>query len=742
MLDRGGLPVLAHVRFPLGGFHMVMLSENPEMIQQNLDQIWKMLTTVDLKKIDAGETNYLFTVVALHTYAFYFQHQELFSAKTKPKPIEDKKSSEELALVKDVGIGATMDVAIEGSYAFAIGRRKLSILDISNPTQPDVIGTLSGLGHVRQIVVNNNIAYITSREDGLFIVSVKDRKHPQLLSHYDTIEFATGVAISGDVLFVACRNYGVELIDVTSPSKPMHLSTVRTGEAQSVVARGRWLYVGIWATSEVVTVDVNNPRSPKIKSRVRLDGFGDGVDVQGKYLFAATGHHSRKLAHRTVDDPGFGNGHGLEIFDITDPATPQFVSRVKFPRLYNMGNDMWGVTVAGNHAFVADTHNGIFVVDITNKKQPTIVGHRKLPYIKSRKLHAFVGGLALTKNSIYVAGGETDLHIFAAPDPIILSAKETVQPLTITSLPTNEEDQRFDIYRPDGQVHAVDFHDNRAVVACGSAGVHVVEIKPTIKLISKFKTNGFVTDVAVSQKQVLIAAGTDGLLICKMSPQGQLIQLGKYHVKGKAIKQVEVPLAGKYALVQVGANNLHIIDISNPAQPQRVLDTKRHGLLYGDQTMRGIAENRYACVFWHVSGMHWFDMKSKPHPTPSGDNIPLRIGSVNGLVEHHGKTLATTRGGYLILNRQDRRPLKDFVVQRIGKLRHHLGTPTIFGNMLYAANRVTGTITITDISNITTPKLIKQFTLPGNPGRVVLHHGKMVIPDGYHGLLIATSKKP
>lgn len=78
MLDQGSLAVLAHVRFPLGGFHMVLLSEDPEMIQQRLDQIWKMLTTVDVKKIGAGETNYLFTVIALHTYAFCFRHPELF----------------------------------------------------------------------------------------------------------------------------------------------------------------------------------------------------------------------------------------------------------------------------------------------------------------------------------------------------------------------------------------------------------------------------------------------------------------------------------------------------------------------------------------------------------------------------------------------------------------------------------------------------------------------------------------
>ncbi len=76
MLDGPPLAVLAHVRFPLGGFYMVLMSEHPDMIRSHLAQIWRMLNIVDLNKISAGETNYLFTVVGLQVYAFYFREQE------------------------------------------------------------------------------------------------------------------------------------------------------------------------------------------------------------------------------------------------------------------------------------------------------------------------------------------------------------------------------------------------------------------------------------------------------------------------------------------------------------------------------------------------------------------------------------------------------------------------------------------------------------------------------------------
>ncbi len=769
MLDRGGLAVLAHVRFPLGGFHMILLSEQPDVIRKRLGSIWKMLSSVDLKKISAGETNYLFTVVALHTYAFYFHHRDLFTMESQSRrstlasgrlspPENDRHHGEnddasplknqpnalpqenddgkELALVRDAGIGPTMDLAIDGDNAFAIGRGKIHCLNISDPNNPRLVGELAGLGHVRQIAFDKQVAYVTSREDGLFIVDVKHPDKPKLLSHYDTIEFATGVAIAGDVLYVACRHYGVELIDVSDPARPLHLSTIRTGEAQSVVARGEWLYVGVWATSEVVVVNTGNPRRPRITARVQLDGFGDGVDVQGHYLYAATGHHSRSAVHRVPDDPGFGAGHGLELFDISDPGRPRFVSRVKFPRLYNIGNDMWSVTVAGRHAFVADTHNGIYLVDVQDAKHPRVVGHRKLPRAGAQKRPGFVGGLALTKDLIYVAGGATDLHVFAAPGIASTPAEKATQPPLIPPRRPAREAERFRSYRVDGQVHAVQCLDSRAVVACGAAGVHVVNLSSSIEHLSTFATSGFASDVGLSNETVLIAAGTDGLLICELAGNGELTLIGAYRVPGKSIKQLEVPLPGKFALLQVGANNLHIVDISNPAAPKRVLNDSRHGLLYGDQMMRGLVENRYACVFWHVSGLHWFDLTGQGAPRYSGDNFPGRIGAANGLVAHQGKTLATLRGGYLLLDRDERRPLAELPVRRVGSRGQHIGKPSIFGDRLYAANRSTGEVIIADISDVETPQLIEQFNTGGHPGRVQIHQGRIVIPNGYHGLLV------
>ena len=728
--DNKGLAALAHIRFPLGGFHMALLSEHPELIRSHLPAVWKMLSSVELEKVEAGETHYLFTVVALHLYAHYFRNPEWFTSANL---------EQQLPIIGDAGTGPVIDVAVEGNHAYAIGKSKLHVLDLANPAKPRPVGSLSGLGSVRQIEVSEAIAYVTSRQDGLFIVDVSAPTAPRLLNHYNTIEFATGVALSGDILFVACRHYGVELIDVSDPEHPSHISFVRTGEAQSVVARNGMLYAGVWASSEVVTVDVRDPWNPKIISRVALDGYGDGVDVEGDYLFVATGHHSKQRPRREPGDPGFGRGHGLEIFDIQDPANPKYISRVKFPPLYEIGNDMWGVTATSNgYAFVADTYNGAFVVDVQNPAAPRIIGRCQLPFVEARNQQGFVGGLAVVKDHLYLAGGFTDLHTIGVPEIATLPVPEPDTAPVIGPRPLQDNHPRWRQYQPGGQVHAVDFlSDGRAVVACGSEGVQVLELWPEVRNLSKLKTKGFATDLSVSGDRVYIAESAGGLSVCELVPDGhQLKRLGRFEIPGRAIRQVETPEVEDRILIQAGANQFLVLDVGDPTNIKPILEDKRHGLLYGDQMMRGLVEDRYTCVFWHVSGLHWYDLKSHPAPTFSGNNYPERIGSSNGLIAFGDQTLAMVRGGYVLLDRKEKRPISDLSVQRIGKQRIHLGVPTVAGDRLYSANRAYGLVSIVDISNPQAPILIDQFESPGNPCRIAIYKGIAVIPNGYHGLLI------
>lgn len=650
----------------------------------------------------------------------------------------------ELPIVQNLGLGGSMDATVVDNTLYVIGRGQFHVADISDPMEPRLVGGLDGLGNTRQVEVHRDVAYVTAREDGLFIIDVRQPTAPALLCHYDSIELATGIALSGDVAFVACRTAGVELVDISNPRQPLHLSTVRTGEAQSVTARNGFLYAGVWGSRELVICDVSDPYRPKIVAKAPLDGYGDGVTVRGDYCFVATGHHSRgRRLQDGEDSPHFGTGHGLEIFDIRQPDKPVLVSRIKTPHFYRIGMDMWDVMVAGDYAFLGDTYNGVFVVDISDLEEPQFVGHRQLdPRPRTidgldtgETLPSPVGGIALAKDTLYVAGAWTDLHLIAAPGLAETPKQELDQGPTIPAERPTSADTRFRTYRPDGQVWAVAFVDDTALVAAGAAGLHAVQLWPEIKRLSVFSTDGFARDVAVSGDTVYVAESTGGLSIWRRDEQSILKPIGRYRPKRGGVAQVVVPPPGRYALLHVGQNELQIVDVSDLHNPVLMLDDRHLGLFYTFPLVRDLFEDRYACCLWHASGYRWYDLSGDPKPLYSGDHYEMRANFADGMAVLDDKALLVSRGKLTRIGRDERRPLEDLPFHGVpGK--YLSGKPEIEGTTMYLSNRVRGTIQVVDISQLDTPRLQAELQLDEHPGLIRIHNQTPVIPAGYQGLVV------
>lgn len=667
------------------------------------------------------------------------KREEKVSAISNTPSESESPYGKELTISKSLGIGGTMDVAIEGQYAYIIGWDKLYVADISSPGNPVLKGELSGLGDTRQIAVNNGIAYIASREYGAFIVDLSNPEKPALLCHYHTIEFATGIAVSGNLLFIACRIYGVEIIDVSNPREPIHSSTVRTGEAQSVDVCNGYLYTGVWYQSEIVTTDIKNPREPKITSRVKLDGFGDGVYVRGKYLYASTGHHSKDTPRDKEGDPGYGKGHGLEIFDISNPAQPVFVSRVKFPSLYYSWADMWSVVVTGNYAFCADTWNGIFVVNIEDIQKPHIVAYKQLAYDKELKVHSYVGGLAVVDDYIYVAGGRTDLYVVSAEGIAKRGDRTPDVPVKIPPEESNDN-KNCRIYKPNGQIYAVDFIGDTAFVAAGMKGLRTVQLWPEIKELAVYPTDGFALDITTNGNFVYVAEDKGGLSVWENQGDGKLIKKGKYisPESWKAIKQVFVPRDGKYALLQAGAYYLEFVNIQNPEKPVRVFQFNGENGGYVCNTIgHGLVNNRYASACWHAKGLFWFDLDASPVPIYTGNMLSGAVNPPSNVVSTEDKFLITSwEGGYRLAGMGDK-SFKDLKLIKYAQGNGCIdGRPRIYDKKLFLSNICNGQINIVDITDINNPVFLKKIETKGNPGGIVVHNNSLIIPNGYEGLFI------
>ncbi len=720
---------------PTAAFHKALLAEDEQLTGEVAPHVRHMVDVM----LDHGHTYHAgedFNRAVVLGLLLVAADSRSAGSGTSGRPALETTASaygKELPILRGLGVGPCMDAAVVGQTLYVVGGGTLYVADASKPTAPKVVGKLGGLGHVRQVHVEQAVAYVTSREDGLFLVDVSKPARPRLLSHYDTIELATGIAVSGDVAFVACRTAGVELVDVSDPVKPVHLSTVRTGEAQSVVVRDGVLYAGVWAARELVVCDVSDPRRPAVLARASLDGYGDGVDVRGRYCYVATGHHSRAVPRSEPGDPGFGHGHGLEIFNVADPARPAFVARVKLSPLYRLGMDMWDVVATDGYAFLADTYNGVFVVDVSKPAEPQVVAHRQLPFIARRNDPSPVGGVAVGDGAVYAAGAWSDLHVIEAP----MARPAPREPDRGPSIPPptgSTMDGRFRVYKPNGQVHAVALHENVALVAAGVDGLHAVALWPEIRRLQSYPTGGFAFDVSVFGRLVYVAEGAGGLSIWEHLGGGKLAPRGRYRAGGESIRQVVVPAPGSFALLHVGPSTLHLVDVRDAGSPVCVLRDSHLGLFYSAPIARGLLDDRYTCCHWHVSGLYWYDLAGQT-PKSTGEHYPFRIGSRNGVAFLDGQALATCRGGYVLLSRSETRSPEELPVCRVQGHSIH-GKPTIAEATLYLSDRNAGRVAVIDISHPTEPRLVDQAELAEHPGMVVVHDGVPVIPGGYQGLLV------
>ncbi len=525
----------------------------------------------------------------------------------------------ELGIVGNLGIGGCIDTVMEGSRLYIIGSEKyrdtdtvdleegynsghMYIADISDPAKPRLTGVIHGLGNTRKLKVESGIAYVASREDGLFIIDANNLSDIRIVSHFDTIDFANGIDISGTYAFVACRFFGVQIIDIKNILCPAHVGIIRVGEAQSVHVHDGFLYVGIWGQRELVVCDVRRPENPSVIARMPVDGRSDGVFVKGKYCYVATGHHARGMISEEPSDPAFGKGNGLEIFDITAPENPVFVSRIKINRFYKLFNNLWSVTVSGRFALLAHSYNGVFIINVSDPASPEFAAHIGLPdnignndsynndnnndnsniggnndKVSYGGLQSPVGGIAAANGLIYVTGICSDLYIVKAPgiaeslepdninvnkgnyaggtDSSLIrkpsgtgSEKDLCYTVPRLSSRNNCDSPmiRFRLYKPGTQVYSAAIGDGFTVAACGKGGIHVIEERGSGSAIlraAEYATKGFSMDVKISGSLIYVAEGNGGLSIWRMNGVGgQLETIGYYNAYGSSVKQVVITL--------------------------------------------------------------------------------------------------------------------------------------------------------------------------------------------------------
>ena len=200
-------------------------------------------------------------------------------------------------------------MAISGKYAFAgdFGDGILHIFDVSNPANPQSVGSYSILGEIAAVAVSGKYAYVAESFNGAIdVLDISNPASPSLMKSY----VATGISpkalyISGKYLYVADGSKGFYSLDISNPANPVLVGSYNPGSVQyyGVAAAGDYAYVSDHA-GNVIVLDVSASTTPRLVGTLSVGGTPWNLVLAGKYAYVA-------------DDT-----NGLKVIDINGAQLP------------------------------------------------------------------------------------------------------------------------------------------------------------------------------------------------------------------------------------------------------------------------------------------------------------------------------------------------------------------------------------------------------------------------------------
>lgn len=132
--------------------------------------------------------------------------------------------------------------------------------------------------------------------NGLLVIDISDPENPQIVGSVDTPGLAVDVCISGNLALIADTSGDLQIIRISNPERPQILSSVSTpGDALSVSFFGTHAYVAMSNgvennndTRQLQVIDVSNPMRPQIEGVVGTQYPAGGVFVTEDYVCVTT----------------------------------------------------------------------------------------------------------------------------------------------------------------------------------------------------------------------------------------------------------------------------------------------------------------------------------------------------------------------------------------------------------------------------------------------------------------------
>ena len=352
-----------------------------------------------------------------------------------------------------------------GDTVFLATSDGLSVLDATDPSNPNELGTLEIPWEPSGLFAEGELLYVAEPDSGLRIIDVADPTNVVVADSRRGARRAGNFEVLDGLAYVADGAGGLRVIDATNPSMPTELSTLHTAaEASQVSVAGSYAII-LLSDGNVLLVDVSDPGNPEKVGVFAGEGPALAAALSGTTAYISEG-----------DSDSFPDGR-FQVVNLEHPGAPVESAFFGY-RLTAMD-----VAVEEGVQYIASGYGGLFTVDLT-------VDHLN-PYAIHDFLDTpgFALGVTLHGDLAFVADGPKGLRI------IDVSDSANIVEVGFADTP--------------GQAHQVAVAGDYAYVADGEGGLRIIDISvPESPVeVGAVATPDPAVDVAVEGEFAYVADG-------------------------------------------------------------------------------------------------------------------------------------------------------------------------------------------------------------------------------------------
>lgn len=150
-----------------------------------------------------------------------------------------------------------------------------------------------------QLKKSGDYLYLAAGAAGLLIIDVSQPSAPEVVGHYDTGSDAHSVTLGDSVAYVGNYFGGISIIDVADPTNPTLINTFATTVFQMIYRENKLYVYG----AGILIFDVSNPNSVVLLDQQSFpSGSGNPLALRGNYLFLGSTDNVQKIRIFDISD--------------------------------------------------------------------------------------------------------------------------------------------------------------------------------------------------------------------------------------------------------------------------------------------------------------------------------------------------------------------------------------------------------------------------------------------------------